>query len=152
MKQLKRIPFTKEGLDRVVEELDGLKKSRPEAVLKLAEARSMGDLSENGLYTAAKGRLRSMDSRIFNLEMQIKLAEIVEGGTDKVSLGSKVTVLKNGVEKTFQIVGDLEANPKEGKITQHSPLGKALIGKAVGNIALVNLQTMQDKYVVKEIE
>ena len=136
MKQVKRIPVTKEGFEKLQNELIELKKSRPGAVKTLSEARSMGDLSENGLYTAAKARLRSIDSQMFRIETQIKLADIIEsGGTGIVTIDSKVKVSDGNIEKTFHIVGDYEANPLENKISQHSPLGRALIGKKVGETA-----------------
>lgn len=136
MKQIKRIPVTKEGFEKLQNDLLELKKSRPEAVNNLAVARAMGDLSENGLYTAAKTRLRSIDSQIFRTEIQIKLADIIESSNSGiVSIDSKVRVSDGNLEKTFHIVGDYEANPMEHKISQHSPLGRALIGKKVGDTA-----------------
>lgn len=133
--RIKRIPITKEGFEKLNEELASLIKDRPQAVKNLAEARAMGDLSENGLYTAAKSRLRSIDSQIFRTEIQIKLADIIEGSDGKVSIGSIVTVESDGGKTVFNIVGDYEANPLEKKISQHSPLGRALMGKKVGEVA-----------------
>lgn len=133
--RIKRIPVTKEGYDKLQKELLQLQKNRPQAVKNLAEARAMGDLSENGLYTAAKSRLRSIDSQIFRAEIQIKLADIIEGSDGKVSIGSIVTVESDSGKTIFNIVGDYEANPVEKKISQHSPLGRALIGKKVGETA-----------------
>jgi len=136
MKQIRRIPVTKEGFEKLKNDIIELKKSRPEAVRILSEARAMGDLSENGLYTAAKAKLRSIDSQMFRLEIQIKLADIIEsGGIGIVTIDSKVKVSDGNIEKTFHIVGDYEANPIENKISQHSPLGRALIGKRVGETA-----------------
>lgn len=133
MKQIKRIPVTTEGFENLKLELERLKAERPKAVKTLSEARAMGDLSENGLYTAAKARLRSIDSQIFRAEIQIKLADIQDGGTNgTVVIGSKVTVMEGETLKTFHIVGDYEANPRDNKISQHSPLGRALIGKRAG--------------------
>lgn len=136
LKRIKRIPVTKEGFEKLQKELKDLQDSRPEAVKNLANARAMGDLSENGLYTAAKARLRSIDSQIFRTEIQIKLADIVESNlTDEVSLGSKVTIKSDNETKEVHLVGDYESNPFEGKISQYSPLGRALIGKKKGEIA-----------------
>lgn len=137
--RIKRIPVTREGFENLKKELLELQKERPQAVKNLAEARGMGDLSENGLYTAAKSRLRSIDSQLFRLDIQIKLADIMEtNGRESVGIGSKVTVTSESGERIFYIVGDYEANPAEGKISQHSPLGRALIGKKVGEIAEFN--------------
>lgn len=151
MRQLKRIPFTKEGLEEVKRELEKLKTTRPEAVAKLAEARSMGDLSENGLYTAAKARLRSMDSRIFQLTMQIRLADVIKSNINSVGIGTSVEVETNKKKRVFHLVGDYEADPLEGKISQHSPLGKALIGKKVGDTALVKTPTVNVSYQILRI-
>lgn len=133
--RIKRIPVTKEGYDKLQKELLQLQKDRPQAVKNLADARGMGDLSENGLYTAAKSRLRSIDAQIFRTEIQIKLADIIEGSDGKVSIGSIVTVESDTGKTVFNIVGDYEANPTEKKISQHSPLGRALMGKKVGETA-----------------
>lgn len=134
--RVKRIPVTKVGFEKLQNELIELKKSRPEAVRILSEARAMGDLSENGLYTAAKTRLRSIDSQMFRHEIQIKLADIIEAnGSGTVSIDSKVKVSEGNNEKTFHLVGDYEASPLENKISQHSPLGRALMGRKVGDIA-----------------
>ncbi len=135
MRQIKRIPVTKEGFEKLNKDLEELKAQRPDAVRTLADARSMGDLSENGLYTAAKARLRSIDNEMFRLEIQIKLADIKETNKDKADIGSSVKVSNGSFETTFHIVGDYEANPMEKKISQHSPLGRALVGKKVGETA-----------------
>lgn len=134
--RIKRIPVTREGFEALKNELEELGKARPQAVKNLAEARSMGDLSENGLYTAAKSRLRSIDAQMFRLDIQIKLADIMEAN-DKGTVGidSKVKVSNGTIEKEFHIVGDYEASPMEGKISQNSPLGRALINKKVGQTA-----------------
>lgn len=134
MKQIKRIPVTKEGFEKLQNELKKLLSERPAAVKTLAEARAMGDLSENGLYTAAKARLRSIDNEIFRFEIQIKLADIKEAGSKTVGIGSEVIVSNNNVKTTYKIVGDYEANPFEKKISQHSPLGRALIGRKEGDV------------------
>lgn len=130
---LRKIQFTKDGYKKLLENLDSLKEQRPAAVKELARARELGDLSENGLYTAAKARLGSIDGQIFRAEMTIKFAEVVEVENDGVAqIGSKVTIKDGDKEATYEIVGDTEANPKENKITTHSPLGRALLGKRVG--------------------
>lgn len=132
-RQIKRIPVTKEGFEKLQNELKRLQGERPSAVKTLAEARAMGDLSENGLYTAAKARLRSIDSEMFRLEIQIKLADIRESDNNRVGIGSKVEVSQDGAKTTYHVVGDYEANPLERKISQHSPLGRVLMGKKAGD-------------------
>ncbi len=133
-KTIKRIPVTKEGFEKLKKDLVDLQKERPGAVKTLADARGMGDLSENGMYTAAKARLRSIDSQLFRLDIQIKLADIIEGGANgAVSIGTSVKVSNMGNETTFHIVGDYEADPMQKKISQHSPLGKVLMGRKKGD-------------------
>lgn len=152
MKRIKRIKVTKEGLENLKRELAELKEKRPGAVITLSDARKMGDLSENGLYTAAKMRLRSIDSQIFRIETQIKLAEVIEPRSNGfVGLGSKVE-LKNGDEtRTFYIVGDYEANPLENKISANSPLGKNLIGKKPGDTFSITTPSGKNSFEVKKV-
>ncbi|MFI5265647.1 MAG: GreA/GreB family elongation factor, partial [Candidatus Levyibacteriota bacterium] len=117
-----------------------LKSDRPAAFIELARARELGDLSENGLYTAAKARLISIDNQIFRTEMTLKLADVVENeNTDVISIGSKVTVSQDGENMQYTIVGDTETDPKERKISRYSPVGSALIGKSVGEMITVLL-------------
>ena len=128
--RLKRFQMTKKGHKQMLQKLEDLKKARPSAVKELARAREMGDLSENGLYTAAKARLNGIDSNIFRIEMTLKLADVIEvEDSGSVQIGSRVTVTDNNQEIVYEIVGDLEANPKEQKVSPNSPIGKALIGK-----------------------
>src|SRR5690349_8071529 len=103
MRTLKRIPVTKEGFENLKQKLADLKSERPSAVKTLSEARAMGDLSENGLYTAAKARLRGIDSEIFRVEMQIKLADIMEGSKNEVKIGSRVEVINGENKITYHI-------------------------------------------------
>lgn len=153
MKKFRRIPVTQQGYEKLQFELEKLKKERPEAVKTLADARGMGDLSENGLYTAAKARLRSIDNQIFRLDIQIKLADVSEAkSSDRVVIGSKVTVENNSSQLIFSIVGDYEADPASKKISQHSPLGKVLMGKKVGDIAILNAPKGEVAYKVIKID
>lgn len=150
--KLKRIQFTQEGFDKLLKQLQELQDARPAAVKELARARELGDLSENGLYTAAKSRLISIDNTIFRIEMTIKLADIIaSNGSSKVQIGSSVTVTDNGRMVMYRIVGDTEASPKENKITQHSPLGRALVGKSVDDHVVINLPAGQKTLIIKSI-
>lgn len=136
MRQLRKIKFTKKGLEDLKKELEDLEQDRPDAVKELSRAREMGDLSENGLYTAAKARLRSMDSKILRMKSMIKLADVEEQQEGIVGIGSKVLVKQNGKEIQYEIVGDYEANPLEKKVSANSPIGTALLGKVVGELAI----------------
>jgi len=134
MRKIKKIPITREGYEKLKKEYEELKRSRPEAVKTLSEARNMGDLSENGLYAAAKARLRSIDSQMFRLLIQIKLADIVQTtNKESIGIGSKFEVGDGKTNKIMHLVGDFEANPLEGKISRKSPIGRALLGKKIND-------------------
>ncbi|HVA96546.1 MAG TPA: transcription elongation factor GreA [Candidatus Acidoferrales bacterium] len=133
----KKIYLTKKGFEDLQKEYDEMvKKRRPEVVERLSAAREMGDLSENAEYTAAREELAFIDGRIEELEELLKQAELIVDGNHKtasVDLGSSVVVKIGGKQETFTVVGEWEADPTEKKISHESPLGKALIGKAVGD-------------------
>ena len=134
----KKIYLTKEGLEELKKEFDELSKvKRPDVLLRVSQARSLGDLSENAEYVAAREELSFIDGRIDELEELLKQAVlIVESGSKNsnhtVKLGSKVTLNTKVKKEVFMVVGEWEADPKDKKISHESPLGKALIGKKVG--------------------
>jgi len=133
----KKIYLTKKGFEDLQKEYDDmLKKRRPEVVERLASAREMGDLAENAEYTAAREELAFIDGRLEELEGLLKQAELISDDnhkTQSVDLGSQVVVKIGEKQETFTVVGEWEADPTEKKISHESPLGKALIGKAVGD-------------------
>ena len=132
---------TKEGLKRLKDELDELKTSkRKEVAQRLKEAISYGDLSENSEYEEAKNEQAFIEGRILELEHKIKSAKIItEKSATKsgkeVNIGSHVTIVQHGREEevTYTIVGATEANPFERKISNESPIGKALLGYGKGD-------------------
>ena len=133
----KKIYLTKEGIEELKKEHDVLTKvKRPDILTRVSNARNMGDLSENGEYTAAREELSFIDGRIDELEIIIKQAvvikESVKSSNHAVKLGSTVTLHSNGKKEVFTVVGEWEADPIAKKISHESPLGKALIGKKVG--------------------
>ncbi len=134
--QKKKIFVTKEGLDELKRELEELNKvKRPEVLERVSAARAMGDLAENSEYTAAREDLSLIDGRIEELTEILKSAELIkETGKDTkaIQLGSTVIVSIGGKKEEFALVGEWEADPHNKKISHESPLGKALIGKAVG--------------------
>ena len=136
-KDTKKIYLTKDGLDELKKEYVELSKvKRPDVLARVSQARSMGDLSENAEYVAAREELSFIDGRIDELEELIKQAVLIQEshakGNHVVKLGSTVTVNVKGKKEMFTVVGEWEADPKEKKISHESPLGKALIGKRVG--------------------
>lgn len=134
----KKIFLTQTGLKELKNEYNTLVKTkRPLVVSRLSTARDMGDLSENAEYTAARDELVFIDSRIGELEDLLKKVTIIKekpkGKKNKIiSLGSKVTVRIGKKNEAFTIVGEWESDPGEKKISNESPLGKALIGKSEG--------------------
>jgi transcription elongation factor GreA len=127
------IRFTKEGYEKLKQEYADLQAERPDAVMHLKKARDMGDLSENGYYKASRAKLSGIDSRLWRIDMQLKHALIVENDPNAgVDIGCTVTFSNGERERTYQMVGDLEANPAEGKLSLNSPIGKALEGKKEG--------------------
>jgi transcription elongation factor GreA len=133
----KKIYLTKEGLEELKNEYQELSKvKRPDILARVSQARSMGDLSENAEYVAAREELSFIDGRIDELEELIKQAVLIQEshakGSHVVKLGSTVTVNVKGKKEIFMVVGEWEADPKEKKISHESPLGKALLGKRIG--------------------
>ncbi len=134
----KKIYLTKEGLQELKKEFEALSKiKRPDVLSRVSQARSMGDLSENAEYVAARDELSFIDGRIDELEELLKQAVLIveNGGKSSshiVKLGSKVVLTVKGKKEIFTVVGEWEADPKDKKISHESPLGKALIGKKVG--------------------
>ncbi len=133
----KKVYVTKEGLEELKREHDQIiGQKRPELVERLAAARDMGDLSENAEYHAAREELAFLDGRIDEIEEMLKLAVIIKDQPSathtQVKLGSNITMKSNGKQYSYTLVGELEADPAEKRISHESPLGKALIGKKVG--------------------
>lgn len=154
MNPTQKILVTREGLTELKKEYDELVNSkRPELVTRLAVARSQGDLTENSEYTAAKQDLSFIDGRIAELEQVLHEAQVVVSHSKKkVDVGCKVTLHINGKKEVFTIVGEWEANPTEKKISHSSPLGKALLGKKVGEKAEVEAPAGKIVYKILHIE
>lgn len=146
--------LTKEGLASLKVEYDELVKvKRPEVVRRLADARDLGDLSENSEYAAAKQDLAFIDGRIVELEEIIHGAQIITThGKSQVDVGCKVTLHINGKQDIFTVVGEWEADPMQKKISHESPLGKALIGKKVGDKVEVEAPAGRLNYKILHIE
>lgn len=150
--------LTYEGLKKLEDELQDLKVvKRKEIAQKIKEAREQGDLSENAEYDAAKDEQRDIEARIEQIEKILKNAEVVvedEVDLDKISVGCKVKVLdvEFEEEEEFKIVGSSEANSLGGKISNESPVGKALIGAKVGDTVQVETQAGMIAYKVLEIQ
>lgn len=136
---MERIPITREGLEKLKKELEHIKKfERPKNVRAIEEARAHGDLSENAEYHAAKERQSFIEGRITELESVIGRAEVIEVNSsvsDRVVFGKTVLIynITEDEEKKYQLLGPYDSEPEKGRISVHSPLGQALIGREVGD-------------------
>ena len=149
------IHLTKDGFERMKEQLARLKKSMPELISEAQRTAAYGDRSDNAEYKEAKSSLRRAQGRIFNLEDQLKRVVVIEpdrniSGT--VQLGSTVVVEINGVQKTFQILGPHETDPANGRISYKSPLGAALINHTKGGMITVKTESGAKIYRIVEIK
>lgn len=150
--------LTYEGLQKLENELQDLKVvRRKEVAQKIKEAREQGDLSENAEYDAAKDEQRDIEARIEQIEKILKNAEVVveeEVDLDKINIGCRVKILdmEFNEELEYKLVGSTEANSLKGKISNESPVGKALIGAMVGDVVEVETQAGMLKYKVLEIQ
>ncbi len=154
MQKLPKYIFTKEKLNSIKQELDLAIKNRPELVTELAEARSLGDLSENGRYKAARKNLSNIDSKIRRLRNWIQFSSVIDNSINKkgvIGLGSKVLVKVRGKEMQLQIVGVLEADPKIKKISNKSPIGKALIGHKSGDKVNIKVPVGEIEYLILKV-
>jgi transcription elongation factor GreA len=152
-KQLPTYHFTAEGFEKIKKEESDLKVARVEAVRQLSEARAMGDLSENGYYKAAREKLSSIDSRLRRVALLLKYGKVVESlEKDVVGFGSRVKVKTGNNTREFLIVGKEEANPEENKLSNVSPIGRALIGRKIGEV--VDVETIRGilKFEILKIE
>jgi len=149
----KKIYLTKEGLEELTKELEEITKTkRPEVLNRVSQARNMGDLSENAEYTVAREELSFIDGRIDELEELLKQAVLINvNHSSTIKLGSTVKVTTDGGKEVFTVVGEWEADPKESKISHESPLGKALLGKKVGEKVEVEAPAGKIIYTIEAI-
>ncbi len=152
----KQFKMTAAGKAELEKELDNLKtEGRIDIAEKLKVARSYGDLSENSEYDEAKSEQAKIEARISELEYQLDNAVIIDAAsTDTVSMGSKVTVVrvKDNVEATYEIVGFAQSNPAQGKISDESPVGKALMGAKMGETVVVEAPIGNLELEIKSVE
>lgn len=146
------IRSTKKGFDKLKKDYEDAVAQRPIAVADLKKARDMGDLSENGYYKAARFKLSHIDYLIRKLSLDIKKSIIVEKADKEiVGIGNTVTLVSKNGEVTYYVVGDLEADPKEKKISLLSPLGRAIAGRKKGDKVAIEIPTETMSYVITKI-
>jgi transcription elongation factor GreA len=156
---MNKVPLTIKGAEKIKEELQRLKtEDRPRVVAAIAEAREHGDLKENAEYHAAREQQGFIEGRIQDLESKLSHAQIIDvtkmTNEGKVIFGSTVLIadVESGDEKTYQIVGEDEADIKEGKISIGSPIARALIGKEEGDIVAVMTPGGDVEYEIVEVQ
>jgi transcription elongation factor GreA len=155
---MERVPMTVEGFNFVEAELHRLKaEERPRIIQAIAEARAHGDLSENAEYHAAKEAQGMNEARVAELEDKIGRADVIDTATlsgTSIKFGATVTLVDEDTEEKvkYKIVGDLEANVRDGKISISSPIARALIGKSKGDTAEVTTPKGSRSYEVLKVE
>lgn len=148
----KKYSLTQAGIDELTAELQSLIAERGPVAEKIKTAREFGDLSENAEYQSARQEQEKLEARIAEVEHILNNVEVIAKptGDNKVQLGSTVT-LKNGTTKTFQVVGTVEADPLNGKISDESPIGQALLGKKVGDEVEIKTPAESSTYKITDI-
>ena len=156
MATAEKVPMLEEGHRKLNEELRRLKNERPEIVEAIEAARAHGDLSENAEYHAAKERQGQIEATIADLEDRLSRAMVIDPTTlsgDKVVFGATVTLLDEDEKKVkYQLVGQVEADANQGRISYNSPLGRALIGRQKGEAVAVATPSGDRYYEIKKIE
>jgi transcription elongation factor GreA len=153
-----RVPMTKEGYEKIKNELDRLiKVERPKNIRDIEEARAHGDLSENAEYHAAKERQGHIDAKKRELEHKLVHAQIIDVSkltNEKAVFGATVTLgdTDTGETRKYTLVGQEEADIKKGQISVQSPVGKALIGHKVGDVVTIKAPGKTVEYEIQEIE
>ena len=151
------VPMTKKGYEALKAELGRLRKvDRPENIQDIAEAREHGDLRENAEFKAAKERQQYIDTRMSELEHKLGDAQVIESGTgtsETVVFGTTVRLLEvpSEEQKTYTLVGQEEADLKNGSISVQSPIGRALISHRIGDVVQVNRPVGMIEYEIQEI-
>lgn len=147
-----KIPFTKDGFEKINNRFQFLTNKRPEAIKRLQNARELGDLSENGAYKAARFEVSSIDRELRHLTSLIQNAEVIEyTAKDFVDFGSVITLDNGKGQLSFTLVGMYESDPINKKLSTYSPIGKAVLGKRVGDKIIVNTPSGEITYTIIEI-
>ncbi len=156
MATVDKMPMLAVGYDKLTAQLRALKAERPQIVDAIEEARAHGDLSENAEYHAAKERQGQVEASIADLEDKLSRAQVIDPATlsgDRIVFGATVTLIDEDEKPVrYQIVGQAEADAKAGMISYNSPLGRALIGRVVGDEVEVTVPSGDKFYLVEKIE
>jgi transcription elongation factor GreA len=150
----KQFKLTKEGINELKAEHSQLVSQRRQITERIKNARELGDLSENAEYASARGEQERTENRIAEIEHILKNVEVIAApkNGNKVRLGSHVKLKgEGGKTKEFQVVGTVEADPLEGKVSDESPIGKVLLGKKVGEEVEITTPTETSVYVITNL-
>ena len=149
----KQFHLTREGVAELQAEHKGLVRQRAPIAERIKTAREFGDLAENAEYTSARQEQEIVESRIAEIEHILQNVDIIikPRGDNRVQLGSTVKLKNNGKTKEFQVVGTVEADPLNGKISDESPIGKALMGKKVGDNVEIKTPAETANYKISDI-
>lgn len=150
----KKTYLTAEGRRKLLDELEYLRTvRRAEVAAQIKFAKEGGDVSENAGYDEAKNAQAFLEGRIMTIEKMLETAELIEndGPADSVQMGSFVTVYEDGETDKYQIVGSAEANPSQGRISNESPMGKAMMGRRVGDQCTVKTPGGERKFEIAKI-
>ncbi len=150
---LPRIPFTKLAYEKIQKDTQRLHTEREETLERLKVAREQGDLSENGAYRYAKMELGNIGRQLRQLHYLLRFGHVVEAdrNIDTVGFGSTATLLSKGKKLSYMLVSEYEADPKNGKLSTESPIGKAILGKKVGDTVSVTAPAGKLNYIVTKI-
>jgi transcription elongation factor GreA len=152
MNRFPKTILTPQGKKKLEAELAGLRAKRPQIVAEVQRARALGDLRENSAYQANKDKMRQTDRRITELELLLRHSEVIEKtNTKEVQLGSKIKAEFNNQKVVFELVGESEADPKMRKISLHSPLGKAFLGRQKNDMIEVKTPGGKSHYKILQI-
>lgn len=148
----KRIPFTKEGYQKLEKDLEKLSQYRKEVLVRLQAAREMGDLSENGAYKAARFELSSTDRELRRIRFLLRFGDITEKkNVGVIDFGSKIEIDDGKGKMVFTLVSGYESDPGKERLSVSSPLGKALVGKHIGDKVIVNAPDGQTSYTIVNV-
>ncbi|PIP52957.1 hypothetical protein COX08_03595 [Candidatus Beckwithbacteria bacterium CG23_combo_of_CG06-09_8_20_14_all_34_8] len=147
------IKFSKEGYEKLSINLIKLEQQREKAIESLQKAREQGDLSENGAYKAARYELGNVDRQLRLVKYQLRFGKVIEKTTnDKIDFGSTITIDNGNKKMIFTLVGGYESDPKQNKLSTYSPIGKAVIGKKVGETVLVQTPSGERKFTIISVK
>lgn len=149
-----KIPFTKEAYEKLQKEQERLTRLREEVIVRLQAARELGDLSENGAYKYAKFELGNIGRQLRNIHYQLSHGEIVDNKNTSglVDFGSRVTIKNDRHTLVFILVSEYESDPKQGKLSFTSPIGRAVSGKKTGDQVEVVSPAGHTRYMIVKVE